>query len=255
MAKMPGPAVPMERGFQQPRQERMPEIIARRILHHIVNEDLHPGDMLPSETAMIEQLGIGRGTLREALRILEVYGIIRIKPGQRGGPMVDAIDADDYARNLSVWLFISRATYRELLEARMILEPGVARSAATRGSEEARAAVLEAAEANHRAVGSLGSEWLRSSEAFHEAIAVASGNRVISLFSSALLGLNRERLPSTPSEKRALTCKAHDNIANAIAQGDGAKAERLMREHVADFVALVEERIGDELDAVIDRPR
>jgi len=70
------------------RQPKTSERIARDIASHIVDNKLAPGTMLPTEREMIESMGVGRTTLREALRLLETRGVLTIKSGPRGGPVV-----------------------------------------------------------------------------------------------------------------------------------------------------------------------
>src|SRR4051812_18011504 len=67
------------------------EIVARDVVRDISNGGLQPGDGLPSESAMLEQYGVSRESLREGLRLLEVQGLIRIRRGPGGGPIVGTI--------------------------------------------------------------------------------------------------------------------------------------------------------------------
>ncbi len=70
------------------RAEKVPELVARTILREIVQQGLSAGDRLPPEATMLAHFGVGRGSLREGLRILEIHGLIKIKPGPQGGPVV-----------------------------------------------------------------------------------------------------------------------------------------------------------------------
>src|SRR5882762_9208682 len=80
------------------RAEKIPEILARRILRQITQKEMAAGDRLPSEAEMLAQFGAGRASLREALRILEIHGIIRIKPGPHGGPRVTDLTPSDFGQ-------------------------------------------------------------------------------------------------------------------------------------------------------------
>src|SRR5262245_48871960 len=157
------------------RTEKVPEMVARRILRDIVRRQLQPGDMLPAEAVMLQQFGVGRASLREALRILEIHGVIRIKPGPRGGPMVAPVEAADYARSMTVFLFRSGATYRDLCEARLIMEPVMAAQAAERATPEERQALVDSARHTHDLMDASPDEWSESSEGFHFLLAAASG--------------------------------------------------------------------------------
>ena len=86
------------------RAEKVPEMVARRILREIVDRGLTEGDRLPSEAVMLARFGVGRASLREALRILETHGLIRIKPGPQGGPVVTEPTAADYGQTTTLYL-------------------------------------------------------------------------------------------------------------------------------------------------------
>jgi DNA-binding FadR family transcriptional regulator len=134
------------------RAEKVPTILARRIQREIVERNLQPGDMLGSEAVMLARFGVGRASLREALRILENHGIVRIKPGPGGGPVVNEVTSNDWGRSMTIHLHSARATIRDLLEARMIMEPVVARLAAGRLTPEMEASVRTAAKEGHDAL-------------------------------------------------------------------------------------------------------
>jgi GntR family transcriptional regulator, transcriptional repressor for pyruvate dehydrogenase complex len=235
------------------RTEKVPEMLARRILRDIVRRQLQPGDMLPAEAVMLQQFGVGRASLREALRILEIHGVIRIKPGPRGGPMVAPVEAADYARSMTVFLFRSGATYRDLCEARLIMEPVMAAQTAERATPAERQALVDSARHTHDLMDASPDEWSESSERFHFLLAAASGNRVLNLFSGALMEIHAHRLErAIPGEQRKLTCRAHDQIADAIMKGNAKRAEDLARKHVGEFVDTIKKRMPTQLDEVID---
>src|SRR5215204_5074996 len=84
-------------GRQGRRVDKVSEVVAREILSEITEQDLQPGAKLGPESEMLERYDIGRSSLREALRILEVYGVITIKPGPGGGPVVRRLSSRDFA--------------------------------------------------------------------------------------------------------------------------------------------------------------
>src|ERR1700736_6208529 len=114
------------------RAEKIPEILARHILKEITQKGLAAGDRLPSEAEMLAQFGAGRASLREALRILEIHGIIRIKPGPHGGPRVTDLTPSDFGQTMTVYLQRSGATLQAIIEARLVIEPMMVRLAAQR---------------------------------------------------------------------------------------------------------------------------
>src|SRR5215211_3941173 len=81
-----------------PRAEKVSEVVARSIVQDIAARRLPPGTMLPSESVMLDRYRVGRASLREGLRILEIQGLITIKPGPGGGPMVATASSHDFGR-------------------------------------------------------------------------------------------------------------------------------------------------------------
>src|SRR5690606_4504666 len=132
----------MDRDSLEPRQrpykrgDKVAQAVARSIMRKIRTEGLEPGAHLPSEAHMLKEYGIGRGSLREALRILEVNGLISLKPGPGGGPIVSGAQPDHLGHLATLHLQAQGTTFRELIEARLALEPLMARLAAERQDPE-----------------------------------------------------------------------------------------------------------------------
>src|SRR5512146_2271080 len=106
------------------------EVVALEIVRDIVSQDLKPGDRLPLESEMLVQYRVSRSSLREALRLLEVQGLIAIRPGPGAGTVVGRVLPGNLARTLTLHLHMLGANYDELLEAWVESEPLLARLAA-----------------------------------------------------------------------------------------------------------------------------
>lgn len=227
----------------------MSEAIARDIVRRIGAEGMAPGTQLPPEAKMLEEYRVGRGSLREALRILEVHGLISIKPGPRGGPTVDQVDTRNFGRMASLYFQMDGVTFRELIEARLIMEPMLARAAAERCDPQL---VDELARFDGGGRGD--EEYLRLAADFHQLVAVMSGNRIMSLFGQSLADVLRDRLHDTlfPKTRRREILSIHGDIGRAIAESDADRAERLMREHMEDYVAQVKRRHPGLMQEVVD---
>ena len=117
------------------------EGVARDIVDDIVVRRLREGDGLPSESAMLQHYGVSRETLREGLRLLEVQGLISIRRGPGGGPIVGTIDPASLGRTSTLYFHLAGATYAELFDAWVVCERVIADLAA---SNPDRAAVREA---------------------------------------------------------------------------------------------------------------
>ena len=126
------------------RQLKRSESIARLLVDRITSSRLKDGDSLESEIVMMEELNTGRGSLREAFRILELSGILEVRTGPTGGPIVRDPDISHFAGMWSLFLRMNGGTYRELMEANIITEPPIAAIGAQRRNPE-HIAVLQAA--------------------------------------------------------------------------------------------------------------
>lgn len=237
------------------RAVKVAESVAREILQDISDRGLTPGTRLQAESEMAETYGIARASLREALRILEIHGLIHIKPGPGGGPVVAPISSDDLGKTLTFFLQASGTTFREVMQARMVLEPMMARQAAGRRDPELRAA-LQAGIDRSRGVLHEGDdeEYLGVSTGFHEIVTGASGNSVLDLLARSLKAVYTARFRSVvyaPGEREKLL-RDHEVVAEAIMSGDGDRAETLMREHMQEYVTLFEDRFPGFFDEPID---
>ena len=230
------------------RGSKLAETLAQDILMQICRDGVVIGSQLPSEVQMLEDYGVGRGSLREALRILEIHGIIRVKSGIGGGPIVQGATTKDLGRMATIFFQASNVSFREVIDARLVLEPMLARLASAQG-EPLQVSDLLAARTSTES----DQAYLKTSAGFHRKIAAMSGNRILSLFSHAIEDIFHERVIGMlfPPDKRGEVVSAHDEIAAAIAAKDPDAAERLMREHMTEYARYVEERYPALMDEVV----
>lgn len=236
------------------RGEKLYETVARDIVRRIREENLQPGDLLPAEAQMLAEYGVGRASLREALRVLEVSGLITIKPGPRGGPVVVGVEAREFGRMASLYFQVGQMTFRELMEARLVMEPVMARLAAERRDPKLVEQLDRAVSAGEAAELGDDAEYLSTSADFHEVVAGMSGNRILDLMGSALLEIFYDRVSGMlfPVSRRDGVRDVHAEIAQAIRDGDADRAETLMRQHMVEYLEYTRKRYPALLDEVVD---
>lgn len=235
------------------RTEKVAESVARQILVDIRQQHLGPGATLPPESAMLERFGIGRGSLREGLRILEVNGLVTLKPGPRGGPVVAPHDPANFGQMMTLHLQSLGATYRQLLEARVEYETLLARKAAEQTGDIAGQIVRAAMPATEK--GTSGDpEYASATSGFHSAVGRASGNPVLALAADSIYSIWTVRVTAIlyPPEDRPLVIEQHEAIARAIEKHDARRAEHLMREHMGLYQDYCETRYPARMDDIVD---
>jgi DNA-binding FadR family transcriptional regulator len=216
-------------------------LLAQRLVSEISEQGLEPGTPLPSERAMLEEFQVARGSLREALRFLEIQGVISIKTGPGGGPVVAKRVAHSLASIIAMFLQLDGAPFRDVLEARLVLEPALAQNAAERISDEQIEALGESVQRMSDQIDDLDA-FLDENDIFHNIVADAAGNHVFGLVISSLNWIS----DGTPlgvdysTEVRKSVCKEHGRIFEAIQAHDGPRSAAAMSSHIGDFAAYLE---------------
>jgi DNA-binding FadR family transcriptional regulator len=216
---------------------KISEAVAHEILRDIVDQGLSTGDRLPREADMLVQYGISRSSLREALRLLEVQGLIKIRPGPGGGPVVGAADDRSLSRTLRLYLHFMGTPYEELLKAWLVTDPVLAQLAAENPDRDAvRKAMAPYLVDDHGDVE-------RSGTDFHIAVAELAGNEVLALMFRALTTAMEAPIIAAVRQQDFDDEVVHDHIdiARAIVDGKPDKARKLMKEHVEHIIEHFEE--------------
>jgi GntR family transcriptional repressor for pyruvate dehydrogenase complex len=224
-------------------------IVAKRIIAAVERERLGPGDKLPPERVMQEQYGVGRSTLREALRFLELQGVLTLKTGPGGGPVLRRPGSSHLATTLALTLQFKDAPFRVIVETRMALEPTMAGLAATR-IEPAELQELLACNAVMSDPETRFDVFLAANQRWHDVIALASGNALLASILESLFGIldgTALGIRYSPQSRRVITA-AHARIHARLAAGDADGATVAMREHTAEYLHYVEERYPHLLD-------
>ena len=216
-------------------------VLAEQIRAQILGMGLEPGSQLPSEPDLIAQSGLGRATVREAIRILEGQGLIVIKRGSRGGMFVAQPDLSSLSHTLAPVLTLSKAPLRDLTAYRMMVEPAAAGLAASNAPQPDRDELLKLAEHGQ------GPGYVNEVR-FHELVAVLSGNELLRALVVVPNDLLREHLKGEAIDEHDVdeANDAHLAIARAIAAGDSDRATKTMARHLEAFEARMSR--GTRLD-------
>lgn len=218
---------------QRTRSPKTSERIARELANFIVERDLPEGAKLPTEKEMVESFGVGRTTLREALRLLETRSVIAIRSGPRGGPIVRRPQPSDMSESLTLILQFEGASFGDVMHALLVLEPMITRMAA-RKIDAARLKQLR----KLVDIDPSNEAWLRAHRRFHSLIAEAAGNVSLQIFSDTLQSVMDG--PSTTleasSNRHADIHQSAEKIMEALAARDEDAAEVAMREHLEDIL-------------------
>lgn len=203
----------------------------------IAEGSLAPGDRLPPERELAERLGVSRSSLREALKVLEIMGVISQRVGS--GTRLQPAAATTLAEPLQFLLLLQDIKFDEVMEARLIVEPELAARAAVRREAEDLEA-LDRAIARMKASADDADAFVASDLAFHQAIYDASGNRVCAMLFAVVHQSLKElvRLTSALVEP-GHTIQFHRRILTAIRRQDAEAARLRMQEHLEDARALL----------------
>lgn len=242
------PAVPPE----GPRQLKMSEVVAQRIVADIVDDHLRVGDRLPPEGEMLQQYGVSRESLREGLRLLEVQGLIALKRGPGGGPVVTSVDPRNLARTSTLYFHLAGANYNELFDAWLLFEPPVVRHVAETVDRATKKAALAPFLPDYEPDIER-DRFVSRSSGFHAAIANLGGNRVLILILQSLAHIVIEHIVRDldPRTERHEISDDHVEIARAVIDGRGTRAQRLMSEHIEHLVTYYRSQFPDKVDEYV----
>lgn len=167
-------------------QSKVPSEVARRLMREIAERGLEPGDNIGSEVWLIARYGVARGSLREAMRLLERQGAVEMRRGAGGGALVSLPRPELLASPLAMALQAGRGDMRTILEARAAVEPTMAALAAERRTDSQLQA-LRACVADLLVNAATDSDrFHHENRRFHNLVAEASGNLLLAAILPAL---------------------------------------------------------------------
>lgn len=241
-------------GVSPVRVPKASDVLADQLRRSILDGRMPPGRMLPTERALAEESRLSRTAVREALRILEIEGLVSTRPGRAGGSFVRRPDAGSVARSIEVFIRGRRIRFHAVLETREQIEPICAELAALNRTDE-ELPLLEQMTQRVEAVGEDVPSFLTANANWHVTIARVSHNELLAAFMLAIARAVRAATDiedfNSP-EVRTGALRAHRRVVEAIVAGDAPRARAAMERHVRAYreqVALVEVPEALDVDA------
>jgi len=217
-----------------------PVQVADQIKRWVVERDLRKGDKLPNEAEMIAQFKVSKGTVREAMRILEAQGLIVTKTGPGGGSSVGEVSKDRAMSLLGNYFYFKDLSLSDIYQIRKLLEPEMVANLAGHLDDSTLAELREMAHQYPEPARSPEEEKQQhiSSLAFHARLAEASDNDllgfVIAFMARILADLTvYRRLYAAPNKELWERGRRHQiELVDALERGDGPGARAIMLSHM-----------------------
>ena len=211
-------------------KEVLPDQVIERILDLIRQQHLKSGDKLPPERDLAEAMGIGRQTLRAALRALAAIDVLEIRQGS--GAYITDLKPQKLIDRLRFFISLNERSIAELFEARTVVELGVIQFAAERITQD-QLAVLEASEALQFPQGGV-VQFIQHDLEFHQLIADAAQNTILREFLDIFRAIRGNIRRETPGLVGAIPSivQEHRYIVDALKARDPRRAQAAMEQHM-----------------------
>src|SRR6201997_1871299 len=229
------------------------DVLAHQLRERILSGELPEGIALPAERELVKQTQMSRATVREALRILEVQNLVRVRAGRAGGAFVQRPTTKSMASSVSMLIRGRQIKLADLMETREALEPFCAELAARKRTDE-DLAVLDRANDDIADPDADLAAFLQANLDWHVGVAMASHNELLIGFMTALshaIYAGTENAAFFAANVRTFTARAHRSITTAIRSRDAEAAGRRMRRHVHSYAKAalaVDKREAIEVD-------
>lgn len=232
-----------------PRRSR-PVRVAEAIKEWVVEKGLEPGHRLPGEAELMDRFGMSKGTIREAMRLLQAQGLVVTKTGPGGGSFVGEVTRDRANALLANYFFFRKISIDDIYQVRIALEPENAASLAGTLTDAQLSELSEIMEAYASPAPTPEEERMQhiASLRFHARLAAFSRNEILAFFISFLAQILTDltvykRLYAAPNHELWKEGRDHQlGLIDALRSGDGPRAREIMREHMEMARRLMEDQ-------------
>lgn len=230
--------------------------IVEQVEAAVLAGDLIAGESLPSERELMRQFEVSRATIREALRVLESRGLVRSRPGNPHGAEVLSFQTSLLRTPLSHLARVEHISLTDLLQFRMVLEGTATYLAALLRTDEQLAEMQAALEAMAAGAEVGMAEFTAADLRFHEAVAHASGNELLSVCSEVVrdvvLQMMHEHIAGAADSTGLMQTwlRAHGSLLEAIRDGDAELAGRRIRQDLFDHYQM---HVAPDRRAVVEQ--
>ena len=219
------------------------QVLAGRLQEQILSGVYSHGANLPTERELVTATSLSRGSVREALRILEAQGLVTTRAGRYGGSVVSRPTDALLENQISLFARGANVSVQALVETRQALTPMIAYLAAINRTQEDLEILQAISKRLETAAQRNVARFLELNADWHRALADASHNELLKIFAASIAGLMREvsqiKNFASPNVRR-LTVHAHQRILDAIEVRDGETARRRAEKHVAAYARELE---------------
>jgi len=230
------------------KDRRIFEGIYDQIRADLASGKLRPGDKLPAERLLAEELGFSRSAVREALRALEASGIVTLQKGVHGGAFINDAHADGVSRSISDVMVLGNIPLRQVMEVRTLLLGRAVQQACELGSADDFAAIGECiARIEDPAVR--GAKRLDHIREFYTQIGRASGNRVLEILIDATTNISLDFAQQHNIEWTPELAPLQKNVLGRLRARDAEGAARAIAENIAFLHGFVIARAIDRAPA------
>jgi GntR family transcriptional regulator, transcriptional repressor for pyruvate dehydrogenase complex len=228
------------------RRDGLATVVKTQLLDMISHQQLRAGDQLPPERELANQFGVSRNVVREALRSLVEMNVLDSKQG--AGVFVTALDIESLVAPLEFVVSLEPATLRSLIDARLLIEPGIAKLAAERGSAQQREALAALIGKDQDQIVADPTRFMELDVQLHSLIIRMAGNPFLARIMDGLGHLARRSrgLTNTVPEMRATAHADHERIVAAVVAQDGEAAFTAMQDHLAHVARTLDAGEPDE---------